>query len=138
MSNGQFPYIASPAQIQEFPFPKPLEKSVMACVAYAQYPSYEWKQAPQDSTITYALTSLNQDIAWRQVTLPAGINFGDLLQWDPEVGDEGAWIVLERPEDEERFLYWDGSMWQYAETKEFVICEDGEPVTYKIPIIPVS
>jgi hypothetical protein len=33
------------------------------------------------------------------VTVPPGINKGDLLYWDPQQGEEGAWVVLPAPSD---------------------------------------
>jgi hypothetical protein len=104
------------------------------------------------------------ELSWGPAELPEGENLGDLLYWNPAAGDEGEWDILSAPtnngaiiywvngsgwnfinppsggtEPYERFLYWNTSSdsWQFAEVKEFDICENGQPKTYKIPAIPV-
>lgn len=72
--------------------------------------------------------------------LPDGENFGDLLQWDPSVGENGGWVVLSVPEASEenpKFLYWNGDSWNFVETKTFDICKNGVPKLYKIPAIEI-
>jgi len=127
---------------QEFPFPKPLNKSVLVCTNFSRpYPDYEWKQAPQDPEKKYYLSSDNQDIDWREVDFPDGEELGQLLYWDPTAGQngEGAWVLTEAPSENEpeRFLYWNQSEYAFAEAKEFQVCENGELKTYKIPAIEV-
>jgi hypothetical protein len=78
------------------------------------------------------------DAYWDQAILPEGNSFGDLLQWDPNAGENGAWIVLEAPTGDNKFLYFKDDSWQVVEAIEFDVCENGEPKTYKIPAIPVE
>jgi hypothetical protein len=40
----------------------------------------------------------SQFLEWAEV-VPDGTNKGDILYWNPEVGDEGAWVVLAAPSD---------------------------------------
>ncbi len=78
------------------------------------------------------------DAYWDEAIFPEGNSFGDLLQWDPNAGDDGAWIVLEAPTGDNKFLYFKDNSWQVVEAIEFDVCENGEPKTYKIPAIPVE
>ena len=55
----------------------------------------------------------SQFLQWRKVSLPEGDNKGDLLQWDPAAGYNGAWVVLAAPSNEGSIIYWDGSDWQF-------------------------
>lgn len=57
----------------------------------------------------------SQFLKWKKTNLPRGSSKGDLLQWDPESGEEGAWIILAVPEDNGSMLYWTGNAWQFLE-----------------------
>lgn len=39
----------------------------------------------------------SQFLKWKKTNLPRGSSKGDLLYWDPEAGEEGAWVVLAAP-----------------------------------------
>ena len=149
---------------QEYPFPKPVNKSVLICSNYSRpYPDYEWKQAPQDPVKKYYLSSDNQIIDWKEADFPDGEELGQILYWDPTAGQnqEGAWVLTDAPQElgqffywdptartwvlidapsenePERFFYWNQSEYAFAEVKEFQVCENGELKTYKIPAIEV-
>jgi hypothetical protein len=64
--------------------------------------------------------------------LPTG-DEGDLL-----VFTGGIWTTLSPPSEGEVALYWNGSVWDFAELIEFDICENGEAVQYRIPAILVE
>jgi len=128
---------------QEYPFPKPVNKSVLVCTDFGLYPTYQWKQAPPVGSPTYFLGSKNQVIEWRKATFTEGTQNGDLLQWDPDAGtppDLGEWVVLSPPQNPDKpvYMYWDGDAWLFQEVKEFVICENGLPETYEIPAKKIS
>lgn len=127
---------------QEYPFPKPLDKSVLVCTNFGgTYPKYQWKQPPQDSEKKYYLSSDNQNIDWREVEAITGEGLGQIPYWDPSAGSDGngALVLTVAPAQgqPEKFLYWDGSSYAFAEVKEFQVCESGGLKTYKIPAIEV-
>ena len=99
--------------------------------------AWEALEAPKDNNTV--LTFKDDELKWGGV-LPDGGGVGDLLYWDLSAGEggNGAWVVLTVPEATEEdpvFLYWNGSDWNFAEIKKFVICENGTPTEYKIPTI---
>lgn len=66
-------------------------------------------------------------------TLPDGSN-GDLLYHNGT-----GWVPLSPPEniqpEEEVFLYWNGTVWNFAKAIVFNVCENGSAKTYRIPAI---
>jgi hypothetical protein len=52
--------------------------------------------------------------------LPNGTELGDILYWNPEVGDGGSWVVLTAPQDSSISI------------KKFDICENGQPKEYNM------
>lgn len=65
--------------------------------------------------------------------LPEGA-LGDLLY-----NNGTDWVVLSPPEtaeDQEKFFYWNGTDWRFADVKVFDVCENGQAKQYRIPAIP--
>ncbi len=58
------------------------------------------------------LTYDGSDLFWNK-GIPNGENKGDLLYWDPNAGNGGAWAVLEAPTQNGTIMYWDGQMWNF-------------------------
>lgn len=70
--------------------------------------------SPQDATeADPKFLSFNGDILWDETEFPRGENFGDLLYWDPNSGDDGAWAILSAPVEAGSIMYWNGNAWQF-------------------------
>jgi hypothetical protein len=61
--------------------------------------------------------------------LPTGTSLGDILYWDPAILD---WAILSAPQGDLKGLVIKGGAPFWLDGQIFDVCEDGEPVQYRI------
>lgn len=73
--------------------------------------------APVESATTTApesLTHNGQNLFWAK-GLPRGTAKNQMLYWDPEAGEDGAWALLNEPTEQGSIIYFNGEVWQFLQ-----------------------
>jgi hypothetical protein len=76
----------------------------------------------------------NNGANWVPLSPPDEANAA-AIYWDGDSWEFAIAPEIEGEESKEAFLYWDGTEMKFEESKEFDICENGQPKIYKIPAI---